>query len=191
MRNSRQFYRSATLLAGCAAIALCVGAFPAHAARDPLRPNTLIVSSSTYDRTTGAISKLRVGSTLPDTATSTTQAVAGNNYVTTWNNETVDASYGVTSEISLLEIDPASGGVLGKIKVPPGQVVTSFSSKSELGLHLTGVANPVLTFVGYAGAGVGAIDASDSDAAAGQDPTNPVTFAFGSHYTFPRTVDML
>jgi hypothetical protein len=191
MRNSRQFYRSATLLAGCAAVALCVGAFPAHAARDPLRPNTLIVSSSTYDRTTGAISKLRVGSTLPDTATSTTQAVAGNNYVTTWNNETVDASYGVTSEISLLEIDPASGGVLGKIKVPPGQVVTSFSSKSELGLHLTGVANPVLTFVGYAGAGVGAIDASDSDAAAGQDPTNPVTFAFGSHYTFPRTVDML
>jgi hypothetical protein len=188
MRNSRQFYRSATLLAGCAAVALCVGAFPAHAARDPLQPNTLIVSSSTYDRTTGAISKLQVGSTLPSTATSTTQAVAGNNYVTTWNNATVDASYGVTSEISLIEINPVSGAVLGKIKVPPGQVVTSFPSKSELGLHVTGEADPQLTFVGYAGAGVGAIDASNSDAAAGQDPTNPVTFAFGPTYAFHRTV---
>ena len=32
-------------------------------------------------------------------------------------------------------------------------------------------------FVGYPGAGVGVIDVSKSDAVAGQDPTNPVTFA--------------
>ena len=48
--------------------------------------------------------------------------------------------------------DPESGAVRSKIKVPPSQVVTSFSSKSELSLHLTGKADPVLTFVGYAGA---------------------------------------
>ena len=43
-------------------------------------------------------------------------------------------------------------------------------------------------FVGYAGAGVGALDVSNSDAVAGQDPTNPVTFAFGSSYAFARTI---
>ena len=187
MKNRRPFHRGA-LLAGCAAAALCVGASPARAGRDPLQPNTLIVSTSTYDNTTGAIAKLQVGTTLANTATSTTQAVAGNDYVTTWNNEKVDASYGVTSAISLLEVDPVSGAELGEIKVPPGQVVTSFPSKSELGLHLSSGPNPVLTFVGYAGAGVGAIDVSNSDAVPGQDPTNPVSFAFGANYAFPRTI---
>ena len=43
-------------------------------------------------------------------------------------------------------------------------------------------------FVAYAGAGVGAIDVSNSDAIAGQDPTNPVTFAFGLNYAFHRTI---
>jgi hypothetical protein len=33
---------------------------------------------------------------------------------------------------------------------------------------------PHLVFVAYAGAGVGALDVSNSDAVAGQDPTNPV-----------------
>jgi hypothetical protein len=45
-----------------------------------------------------------------------------------------------------------------------------------------------LVFVAYAGAGVGALDVSNSDAVAGQDPTNPVTFAFGSNYAFARTI---
>jgi hypothetical protein len=176
------------LLAGCAAAALCVGASPARADRDPLQPNTLIVSTTTYDNTTGAIAKLRVGTTLPSTATSTAQAVAGNNYVTTWNNASVDPSFGVTSAITLLEIDPVTNAVQGKIKVPPGQVVTSFSSKSEGSLHVTGTANPVLTLVGYAGAGVGAIDVSNSNAVPGQDPTDPVSFGFGANYAFPRTI---
>jgi hypothetical protein len=43
-------------------------------------------------------------------------------------------------------------------------------------------------FVGYAGANVGALDVSNSDAVAGQDPTNPVTFAFGPQYAFHRTI---
>jgi hypothetical protein len=36
--------------------------------------------------------------------------------------------------------------------------------------------------------GVGLLDASNSDAVAGQDPTNPVTFAFGNGYAFRRTI---
>jgi hypothetical protein len=67
--------------------------------------------------------------------------------------------------------------------------VTSFPSKSEVGLHITtDMAGPHLVFVAYAGAGVGALDVSNADAVAGQDPTNPVSFAFGSNYAFARTI---
>ena len=188
MKNSRKLYHSPAFLAGCAAVALCVGASPARADRDPLQPNTLIVSTTTFDNTTGAVARLRVGTTLPGTATATSQAVAGNDYVSIWNNASVDPSFGVTSAITLLEIDPVSSAVQGKIKVPPGQVATSFSSKSEGSLHVTGTANPVLTIVGYAGAGVGALDVSNSNAVPGQDPTDPVSFGFGGNYAFPRTI---
>jgi hypothetical protein len=151
--------------------------------------NSLVISSSTYDRTTGAVASLAIGTPLAGSATATASAVAGNNYVTVWTNESVDASFGVTSPIQLTDIDPTSGVVLSKVTVPTNQVVTSFPSKSEVGLHITSDAGgPHLVFVGYAGAGVGALDVSNSDAVSGQDPTNPVTFAFGSSYAFARTI---
>lgn len=126
---------------------------------------------------------------LPNTATATTTAVAGNNYVTVWNNASVDGSFGVTSAIDLTDIDPFFGRPLCSIEVPTDQVVTSFSSKSELGLHsFTDWRGPQITFVGYGGAGVGALDVSNSGAVPGQDPTNPVTFAFGDKYAFHRTI---
>jgi len=154
-----------------------------------LVPGSLVVSSSTYDRTQGPIASLIVGTTLANTATATTTATTGNNYVTVWNNETADASFGVTSLIELTDLDPNSLQVLSTVTVPTSQVVTSFSSKSELSLHVTkDVAGDHLVFVGYGGAGVGAIDASNADAVPGQDPTNPVTFAFGPTYAFARTI---
>ena len=154
-----------------------------------LAHGSLVISSSTYDRTQGAVASLAIGTKLANSATATTSAIVGNNYVTVWNNESVDASFGVTSPIQLTEVDATSGVVLSKITVPPSQVVTSFSSKSEVGLHVTiDATGPHLVFVGYAGAGVGAIDVSNADAVPGQDPTNPVTFAFGSSYAFARTI---
>jgi hypothetical protein len=161
----------------------------ASAAQPFLVPNSLIISSSTYDRTQGAVASLTVGTTLANTATATTTAVSANNYVTVWNNESVDASFGVTSPIRLTAIEPHSGHVFGTLQVPADQVVTSFPSKSELGLHVSKDRQGFhLVFVGYAGAGIGALDVSNSDAVAGQDPTNPVAFAFGSAYAFPRTI---
>jgi hypothetical protein len=152
-------------------------------------PGTLVISSTTYDRTQGAVRLLNVGTALPNTATATTTAVASNNYVTVWNNETVDASFGVTSAIELHDVDPFSGRVIHRGLVPTNQVVTSFSSKSELGLHISQAwPRARLTFMGYASAGVGALDVSNSDAVPGQDPTNPVTHAFGNNYAFARTV---
>jgi hypothetical protein len=156
---------------------------------DVLTPGSLIVSTSTYDSTQGAITSLTIGTPLAGTATATTAAVAHNDYVNVWNNESVDSSFGVTSAIDLKVVNPSTNQVLNTIHVPPSQVVTSFPSKSEVGLHFVGDSNGGhVTFVAYAGAGVGAIDVSNADAVAGQDPTNPVTFAFGSNYAFARTV---
>jgi hypothetical protein len=153
-----------------------------------LVPGSLVISTSTYDRTKGAVASLAAGTTLANSATATAVATTGNNYVTVWNNESVDASFGVTSPIQILDLD-TSGHVLSQVTVPTSQVVTSFPSKSELGLHITtDSAGRHLVFVGYGGAGVGALDVSNADAVPGQDLTNPVTFAFGPTYSFPRTI---
>ena len=187
MRKPYPISRSAPFLV--VGSALCTMGSIAHADEEFLRSDTLVISTSTYDRSQGAVASLKVGTTLPDTDTATTTAVADNSYVTVWNNETVDASFGVTSPIRVLDVDPRSGRVLGRLEVPPNQVVTSFSSKSELGLHIAqDREGSHLVFVGYASPGIGAIDVSNSDAVAGQDPTNPVTFAFGSEYAFHRTI---
>src|SRR5579862_5873174 len=185
---------SVRLLAGGSLVALATSlaaASPAVPGKKPpfLIPHSLVISTSTYDNTQGAIASLVVGTTLPDTDSQTTSAIAGNDYVNVWNNDSVDASFGVSSGIQLSDVDPSTGSVLASLSVPSDQVVTSFSSKSELGLHVVNGANgPTLTFVGYGGAGVGALDASNADAVAGQDPTNPVTFCFGDTYAFPRTI---
>ena len=101
-----------------------------------LVPGSLIISSSIYDPTQGAVASLVVGTQLPDTATKTVPAVSNNNYVTVWNNAPIDGSFGITSPIALTDVDAFNGHVFHQLAVPTDQVVTSFSSKSELGLHL-------------------------------------------------------
>jgi hypothetical protein len=177
------------LFAVCGIVALSSSSAVARADQPVLLPNSLVVSSSTYDRSQGAVASLAVGSVLPGSAKATSLATAGNNYVDVWGNETPDASFGVTSPIRLTVLNPHSGHVFQTLPVPSDQVVTSFSSKSELALHVTKDSNGAhLVFVAYAGAGVGALDVSNSDAVPGQDPTNPVTFAFGKGYAFARTI---
>ena len=187
MRTLDSIRGMVSLLVGSSVI--CTMGSVARADEGLLRPDSLVISASTYDRSKGAIASLKVGTTLPNTATATTAAIADNSYVNVWNNETADASFGVTSPIRLLDVDPRSGRVFRTMEVPTNQVVTSFSSKSELGLHLAQDRHGThVVFVGYASPGIGAIDVSNSDAVAGQDPTNPVTFAFGSDYAFHRTI---
>jgi len=185
---SRVVHR-APFLSLCGALSLCTLSAIARAKQPALLPNSLVISSTTYDSSEGAVASLTVGAVLPGSATLTTTAIAGNDYVHVWNNSAVDASFGVTSAIHLTDIEPHSGHVFHTLTVPVDEVVTSFPSKSELGLHVTRDRKGAhLVFVGYAGAGVGALDVSNSDAVMGQDPTNPVTAAFGSSYTFARTV---
>ncbi len=182
----------------------CGGAAATHVAlaHDAfLKPNTLVISSSTYVNSQGAVANLAPGTPLPGTGLtlnsagvvtapgSTVSAVNGNDYVTVWGNEVPDASFGVTSPITLTDIEPQSGHVFATLAVPTNQVVTSFSSKSELALHYIRDQNGGhLVFVGYGLADVGALDVSNADAVPGQDVTNPVTFAFGTEYAFARTI---
>jgi hypothetical protein len=186
-RLSKQFNHR--VIAGAILAMLAAATEVAHANQPFLLPNSLIISSSTYDKSQGAIKGLAVGTMLPSTAKATTQAIVGNSYVDVWDNEQVDASFGVTSPITLISIEPNSGHVFSRLSVPADQVVTSFPSKSEVGLSIARDRDgPHLVFMGYAGAGVGALDVSNSDAVPGQDPTNPVTHAFGAQYAFARTI---
>jgi hypothetical protein len=178
-----------SLLIGCgiaavANVALADDAF--------LKPNTLVISSSTYVKA-GAVAGLNPAGSIAQLP-GPSLPVSDDNYVTVWNNAGVDGNFGVTSPINLTDIEPQSGHVFATLQVPTAQVVTSFSSKSELALSFTRDANGAhLVLQGYAGStvgnpGVGALDVSNADAAAGQDPSNPVTAFFGDSHFFHRTV---
>jgi hypothetical protein len=191
----RSTFLSGTALVGVALFGL---AAPASADQQFLKHGSLVVSSSTYDKTQGAVANLKAGTTvLPGGA----PASAGNSYVDVWNNEKPDPSFGVTSAIQLTDIDLSNGKVFRSMQVPTNQVVTSFSSKSELGLHVGGNwPNVSVVFVAYGSAaqatghnpppvaGAGNLDVSNSDAVQGQDPTNPVTIDFGTDFAFRRTI---
>ena len=87
-----------------------------------------------------------------------------------WNNDKVDGSFGITSPIYLDQITP-TGTVVNTLAIPPGLLVTSFSSKSELALNLS-TDGTAITFMGYI-APVNAIDVSNSNTPGVYDPTNP------------------
>jgi len=106
-------------------------------------------------------------------------ATANNNaaYPGVWNNDLVDASFGVTSPIVLEQLTP-SGHLVNTLRVPtaagPGKdgVVTSFSSKSEMALNLS-ASGRYVTFMGYLSR-PSALDVSNSNTPGDLDATNPV-----------------
>ncbi|VBB15953.1 hypothetical protein [Burkholderia stabilis] len=145
-------------------------------------PGFLVLSRSVYDNVSGNV---QPGAILPPNCAKTTGgcgaatgATNDGTYPTVWNNDRYDGSFGITSRIFLDQITPG-GGVVGTLEVPNSlqkgfahdQLVTSFSSKSELGLHLSTDGN-YLTFMGYV-APVNAIDVSNSNTPAAVDTTNP------------------
>jgi hypothetical protein len=66
-----------------------------------------------------------------------------------WNNASTDASFGVSSPIVLWNLS-THGDLLGTLNVPSDQIVTSFSSKSELALNRSADGRS-LTFMAYRG----------------------------------------
>ena len=95
-----------------------------------LPPGNLLVSESFYSNDPNIVAgqtQLPPGCTAGNCVTAT----ANGSYPQVFNNALVDGSFGVTSRIFLAEMTP-SGLPLGTIAVPPSELVTSFSSKSEL-----------------------------------------------------------
>jgi hypothetical protein len=166
-----------------AVVSLCalVGAAAAYAQNGSayFYPGNLVVSRSLYDNNP---SNITVGETLPPNCTGGCVTATNNGvYPYVWNNSLVDASFGITSKIFLDQITP-SGTLLTSLEVPNSlqngvpptkdQMVTSFSSKSELALNLS-TDHSYLTFMGYVAA-IDGVDASNSNTPGVIDPTNPV-----------------
>jgi hypothetical protein len=120
----------------------------------------------------------------PSTATTNpdpcgTAVENGDDYPYVFNNDTVDGSFGVTSPIILDELTP-SGSLVGSMEVPNStqleitsssdQMVTSFSSKSELALNLS-TNETFVTFMGY-NAADGQADVSNANTPGDPDPTS-------------------
>ena len=198
-------------------------------------PNSLVVTRSVY---VGTADTITIGETLPPgcaggpngTTTvavpTTTPGVVDYVQVTcgvasdngeyanlndshnVFNNANSDGSFGITSPIFLDNIT-FQGNLLGTLPIPSDQIVTSFSSKSELALNRS-VDGKSLTFMGYQGGpgcppityvnGIGIqgdtpgpisptaanlIDASASSTSAVCDPTNPVISSFVSNPVVP------
>jgi hypothetical protein len=183
-------------------------------------PNSLVLSRSVY---VGNASTVTIGETLPrgcaggangstvvavpTTSNGTTNVtvpcgiavdngeapnLADNHNV--WNNSGSDGSFGVTSPI-LLDNLSAEGKLFGTLPIPTNQMVTSFSSKSELALNLS-VDGRSITFMGYQGGpgcggfpvsptGPNLVDVSASSTPAICDPTNPVISSFVSTPVVP------
>jgi hypothetical protein len=152
-------------------------------------PGNLVVSRTVYDNKPN---NMAVGTILPPGCESTSggcSAASGapfdGTYPLVWNNDLYDASFGITSKIWLDQATP-SGRLIGSLEVPNSlqhgikgdgdQLVTSFSSKSELALNLSSDGR-YLTFMGYV-APVDAIDVSNSNTPGVVDATNPVGEAF-------------
>jgi hypothetical protein len=161
-------------------------------------PDTLVLSRSVY---AGDAATVTVGQTLPPGCVAGTvtlpviaggtttvtipaasssgcnTAVANGTYPTVFNNDTADGSFGVTSPIFLDNI-MTDGFLLGTLPIPDDQIVTSFSSKSELALNLSSDGRSI-TFAGYRG-GTGfptapnQLDISNSNTPGVVDPSNPV-----------------
>lgn len=150
-----------------------------------LFPGNLVISRSVYDNNPNNV---KVGTVLPPNCAKTTGGCSAStgapydgSYPTVWNNNLYDGSFGITSKIYLDQVTP-SGWLINSIEIPnssqhnveswSNQMVTSFSSKSELALNLS-TNGRYLTFMGYM-APIDAIDVSNSNTPGAVDSTNPV-----------------
>jgi hypothetical protein len=135
-------------LSAASLLAMSAGAF----SQGVFNAGDLLVSTSTYE---GTASMIVPGTTvLPNGATATADGA----FPEVFNNDIADANFGVTSPIIIQQLtqsgaaDPITGAspyVSGDdFDVPTSVAVTSFSSKSELGLNLS-TDGSAITFMGY------------------------------------------
>jgi hypothetical protein len=167
------------------------------------RPGHLLLSRTVYDskasNITPGVTQLPPNCVTPNCATATANGI----YPMVFNNDLVDASFGITAKIMLDELR-LNGRHVQSLEVPNSgqhgitsnkdQMVTSFPSKSEIALNLS-VDRHSVSFMGYL-APIDAIDVSNSNTPDVVDSTNPVTSAFSrviatvdehGHFRFTKT----
>jgi hypothetical protein len=169
------------------------------------RPDTLVLSRSVYVGTPSLLAPgvtvlppgcvagtvnvpLVAGGTTPVTVTCST-AIADGTFPTVFNNAAADGEFGITSPIFLDNLT-TDGRLLDTLAIPTDQIVTSFSSKSELAVNRS-VDGKSITFMGYRGGtgfptAVNVFDVSNDNTPGLIDPTNP---AVGQNYRSVAEVD--
>ena len=168
--NSIKSARRGWLAASCALPALfCTCA----AASAQSGSGTLYITGSTY---AGTPATVKIGQPLP--INPTVKAIADGTYPTVFQNDSVDANFGITAPIQLtvapVTFSPSGGSFSGpekriNVTLATG-IATSFPSKSELGIHLS-TDGTALTFTGYHAA-VNALDISNTNTLLHVDNTN-------------------
>ena len=171
---------SRALLSGAVLAAAAVAPVSAQAAagrgslaqRAPLLPGDLLVSTARYRET-----DIQPGVTAlpPGCTTACATATTDGAYPYVFNNDLIDPSFGVAAPIFLDQLTPR-GGLVSEQKVPTDQLVTSFSSKSELALNLSTTGREI-TFMDYVAPRDG-LDISNSNTPGAIDPTNPVSASY-------------
>ncbi len=174
----------------CAAVALTAapaaladGGFPSFGHGHPVfLPGNLLVSRTVFE----SEPSIKAGETVlpPGCKFECVTANANGVYPEIFDNALVDEHFGITSKIFLDQLTPF-GLRINSLEVPnsaqPGvtsssdQMVTSFSSKSELALNLS-TGGRYVTFMGYV-APVDGVDVSNGSTPGVFDPSNsdPVT----------------
>jgi hypothetical protein len=194
------------LVAFFVAAAAAAGA-PAEDRSDQLafRPDTLVLSRSVYEGTpsllvpgvtllppgcvAGTVNvPLIAGGTTPVAVTCSTP-IADGTFPGVFNNSAADGHFGITSPIFLDNLT-TDGHLIGSLAIPTDQIVTSFSSKSELAVNRS-VDGRSITFMGYRGApgfptAVNVFDVSNANSPGVIDPTNA---AVGQYYRSVAEVD--
>ena len=180
-KQSRSLALAAVVTSGLSTVGAAGHAQEADRATK-LAPNNLVVSRSVYDNRAGNV---KVGTFLPPNCATTLGGCAplpaqyDGTYPYVFNNVLNDSSFGITSKIYLDQIS-IFGRRISSLEVPnsdektlssTAHLVTSFSSKSELALHLS-TDGKALTFMGYV-APVNVVDVSNSNTPLAIDPTNP------------------
>ena len=129
------------------------------------KPGTLVLSRSVYVGTpsllvpgltvlppgcvAGTVNvPLIAGGTTP-VAVQCATPIADASYPNVFNNAAADGNFGITSPIFLDNLT-TDGHRLDTLSIPTDQIVTSFSSKSELSVHLS-TDGKSITFMGYRG----------------------------------------
>jgi hypothetical protein len=176
-----------------------------HPVHFEFKPDTLVLSRSVYEGTASLLVPgvtvlppgcvagtvnvpLIAGGTTPVAVTCSTP-IADGTFPGVFNNSAADGHFGITSPIFLDNLT-TDGHLIDTLAIPTDEIVTSFSSKSELAVNRS-VDGKSITFMGYRGGpgfptAVNVFDVSNANSPGVIDTTNA---AVGQYYRSVAEVD--